>query len=268
MWTSHSSPGLSAHEPRDGDGGPLRPARRLQWRAASDVGCPVQGLARGASAAATALRARQLELRLAAGVELIAVLGYGTPWASSLTEDDDKFPPDDPADFGSFVTAVAEHYTDRIQSYELWNEPNAGYRFFKPEMHGDAAHFADILQSGAQAIRTTCPSCEVISGGLFFHEQLINGAVEFTHDMLTARPDGAARIRGHRAAPTRRHGARPRARTRAARCEPAYRSDGESESLSIPAESRTAHDVLGVVLPTKARRIITERTGSPIYLVP
>ncbi|MFP6686502.1 MAG: hypothetical protein VB934_17410, partial [Polyangiaceae bacterium] len=198
---------------------------RAGGRPIADRLCIAQGLARGASGAATALRARQLQLLLAAGVkrtridftwstieaeagqfdfsrfdpmvdeatdagvELIPVLGYGNPWASSLTKDDDKFPPDDPADFASFVAAVAKRYAGRIQSYELWNEPNAGYRFFKPETHGDAAHFADILHSGAKAIRTTCPSCEIISGGLFFHEQLINGAVEFAHDMLTARPD-------------------------------------------------------------------------------
>jgi hypothetical protein len=203
-------------------------ASHWNWRAGgrplADRLCVAQGLASGEGAAADALRVRQLELlaaagvrrtrvdftwskiesapgafdfsaydplvdaAAAAGVEVLAMLAYGVPWASSQTTDDDKFPPDDPADFGAFARAVAAHYAGRITSYELYNEPNAGYRFFKPDLHGDASHLADRLQAAAPAIREVCPECTLISGGLFFHPQLINGALEFSHDMLTARP--------------------------------------------------------------------------------
>jgi hypothetical protein len=131
---------------------------------------------------------------VAANLEVTLLLVYGVPWASAATDDDDKYPPDDVADFARFATAVVERYKDDVMAYEIWNEPNAGYRFYKPNLHGDAVHYGDLLVAGAAAIKEACPTCLVYSGGLFFHEQLINGAVEFLHDILSARPDALEQV--------------------------------------------------------------------------
>ncbi len=128
----------------------------------------------------------------AAGVEVLALLGYGVPWATSAEATDEFFPPDDPADFARYATEVARRYAGRIDRFEIWNEPNGGYRFWKPTAHGDAAAFGALQAAAASAVRAECEGCTIYSAGLFFHEQLINGALEFTNDMLEAAP-GALR---------------------------------------------------------------------------
>ena len=50
-------------------------------------------------------------------------------------------------------------------------------------------HYADMMFEASQAIHEVCPECTVLSGGLFQLEQVINGAIRFTHDMLTHRKD-------------------------------------------------------------------------------
>jgi hypothetical protein len=123
------------------------------------------------------------------GIEVIGILAYGNPWASSQTEDDPFVPPDDPADFARFARETAAHFEGRVRRWEVWNEQNGGYRFWRPAVNGDAVAYGTLLALSVSAIHETCADCVVISGGLFFHEQLINGAIEFAHDMLDARPD-------------------------------------------------------------------------------
>lgn len=128
------------------------------------------------------------------GLEVLGILAYGNPWASAATEDDRFVPPDDPADFARYAGEIAARFAGRVRRWEVWNEQNAGYRFWRPSLHGDAAAYGALLAATADAIHGACADCEVIAGGLFFHEQVVNGAIEFTHDMLTARPDALARV--------------------------------------------------------------------------
>jgi hypothetical protein len=125
----------------------------------------------------------------AAGIEVLAILAYGVPWATEAEATDEFYPPDDPADFERYVREVVRHYDGRIDQFEIWNEPNGGYRFWKPSVHGDAVRFAELQRRAARAIREECADCTIHSAGLFFHEQVINGAVEFTHDLLSADGD-------------------------------------------------------------------------------
>jgi len=187
--------------------------------------CSAQGLGTGAGDASDAIRTRQNELLDTLGVkpvrraihwnhvepskgefnfesydpiadfaqandlEVVWILAYGNPWATTHTTSEKWFPPDDPTDYADYCRVVAERYRGKVTRYELWNEANAGYRFFKPNAHGDAALYADMMFEASQAIHDVCPECTVISGGLFQLEQVINGAIEFTHDMLTHRSD-------------------------------------------------------------------------------
>jgi hypothetical protein len=186
--------------------------------------CLAGGIDRGAGASSDATRARQKELlvatgvrvvrldfpwstvepshgafdfsgldpmvdvALSAGLEVIGILAYGTPWASSLTSNDDKYPPDDPADYAHYARAVAEHFQGKVKRFELWNEPNGGWRFFRPKLNGDASKYAEMMVGAADAIHQVCADCQVYSAGLFFHSQVVNGALEFTQDMLSANP--------------------------------------------------------------------------------
>ena len=122
------------------------------------------------------------------GIEVIPLLAYGVPWASSQTEDDHYFPPDDPADFANFAATVAERYKDSVHRFEIWNEPNAGFRFWKPDFGGNPEQFGALVIAATNAIHAVHPQAEVILGGTFYHEQIIPGAEPFLEDMLLYHP--------------------------------------------------------------------------------
>jgi hypothetical protein len=124
----------------------------------------------------------------AADIELIAMVAYGTTWASSQTTSESTYPPDDPADFANFAAAVADRYEGRITKYEIWNEPNAG-RFWRPELSGDPEAWGELALQAARAIHSEDPAAEVILGGTFFPAQVIMGGEEFIRRAIAAHPD-------------------------------------------------------------------------------
>ena len=129
------------------------------------------------------------------GVDQLALLAYGNPWASSDPDADIYYPPDDPADFASYAGATAAHFAGRIDRYEIWNEQNAGYRFWKPGLDGDPAAYGDLFAAAAEAVHAADPAATVWIGGTFFHEQFIVGAEDFLADMPAdawAAADGLA----------------------------------------------------------------------------
>ncbi len=98
------------------------------------------------------------------GGEATGLLVYGNAWASE-SSDDTATPPDDPADFGDYSAAVAERYRSRIRRYEVWNEPNAGIRFWKPEEDPEA--YGTLLIEAADRVHEVDPDALVSFGGLF-----------------------------------------------------------------------------------------------------
>jgi O-antigen ligase len=69
-------------------------------------------------------------------------------------------PPDDFADYGNFVGAVASRYQGRVRFYQIWNEPNLknewNWQTPKPE------DFVALLRVGATAIRQADPAAVVL----------------------------------------------------------------------------------------------------------
>lgn len=128
----------------------------------------------------------------AGGFDVIAMVAYGVPWATSQPGADNFYPPDDPADFAAFATASAERYGDRVSRWEIWNEPNSGFRFWKvgdpPALDGDAAGYAALFVAAADALHAAQPDGEVEIGGTFFHEQGIPGSVTFLTEAAAAEP--------------------------------------------------------------------------------
>lgn len=125
----------------------------------------------------------------AGGFEVIAMLGYGNALYAEGASDEFT-PPDDPAEFARFATEAANRYGwDR---WEIWNEPNAGYRFWKvgdpPALGGDAVGYAALFVSAADAIHAALPTAEVQIGGTFFHDMGIPGGPEFVAEAIAADP--------------------------------------------------------------------------------
>ena len=93
----------------------------------------------------------------------MTVLGmlYDTPaWLSGTT--DPHAPPADPQLFAQFAAATAEHYLGRINTWEIWNEPNIPRFWASPS----PAAYAELLKAVYPAIKAVDPSATVITGGL------------------------------------------------------------------------------------------------------
>lgn len=120
----------------------------------------------------------------ARGLVTIGILAYDTAWASP---DGDVYSPPDPQKFAAFVEATARHFAGRVDQWEIWNEPNVGYRFWKPREDGFA--YARLLAAAYPAVKRGNPQATVLLGGLFYHnEGIVTDAVSFLEDAFTADP--------------------------------------------------------------------------------
>jgi len=135
---------------------------------------------------------RVVEAAESVGAEPLGLLLYGNDWATDGT-DDTMTPPDDPADFGAYAAAVADRYDGRIRRYEVWNEPNVGLRFWKPEEDPDA--YGALLIEAAGRVHEADPDAQVAFGGLFHPDLLVNTpGPEFLDATFDAHPDLADHI--------------------------------------------------------------------------
>jgi hypothetical protein len=123
-----------------------------------------------------------------AGVDVLALIDYSAPWASSdpSGNGDILYPPRDPDDYAAFARQVVERYgaggafwalhpelTPRpLRAIEVWNEPY-GRWFWKP--NPDPPAYAQLVRRTSAAVRQVDPQIDVLAAG----------------DLLQARTDGA-----------------------------------------------------------------------------
>ena len=93
----------------------------------------------------------------ASGTPPIPPLGIGQPI---------YFPPDSPAPFATWARALAARYRGRVQSLEVWNEQNSGFRFWEP--HEDPAAYGRLLKATYMAVKAVAPEDQVAFGGTFY----------------------------------------------------------------------------------------------------
>ncbi|GGF13142.1 endo-1,4-beta-xylanase [Williamsia phyllosphaerae] len=74
-------------------------------------------------------------------------------------------PPDNPATYANFMTALATRYTGKIGAYEVWNEPNAAFAYSSPN-GPDPAGYTALLKAAYTAIKAADPKATVIGGVL------------------------------------------------------------------------------------------------------
>lgn len=104
-------------------------------------------------AAVDAIRAR--------GLGVVGILAYNVAWATPTG--DDHAPPD-PDRYAAFVEATARHFAGRVAAWEIWNEENLGFRFWKPTE--DAPGYAAVLERAYAAVKRGDSHAQVILGGL------------------------------------------------------------------------------------------------------
>jgi hypothetical protein len=130
------------------------------------------------------------------GLQWLPILDYTATWAESIPGTDHS-PPASDADYSAYAGAFAARYgpggsfwrahpelaAEPVQTYEIWNEPDAGY-FWVPGP--EPARYADLYLAARAAIDAARPRARVIVGGL-------SGPTTFVSQMLSARPQ----LRGH-----------------------------------------------------------------------
>jgi arabinogalactan endo-1,4-beta-galactosidase len=110
----------------------------------------------------------------AAGLKVLMPVSDGVPyWASAdpdkYVDSDGKrhwkrlYQPADMADYGDIVHFVAEHFGDRVDTYEIWNEPNHPWFWASGP---DPAAYVPMLKAGYQAVKSVDPTATVLLGGL------------------------------------------------------------------------------------------------------
>ena len=103
-----------------------------------------------------------------ADFQLIAVLDTAPAWATGNSKNDvdpwDATPPTDPADLAHFASALAARYGDRIDVYQIWDEPNLNSHWGGRDV--DPAGYAALLQAAAQAIRAADDEAAIVLAGL------------------------------------------------------------------------------------------------------
>ncbi|MCV7211627.1 cellulase family glycosylhydrolase [Mycolicibacterium canariasense] len=133
----------------------------------------------------------------ARGMAVLAAVTSTPTWASD-NQTSAYGAPNDPADFGTFMGALASRYgagtgdpdTARISAYEIWNEPQSSV-FWNPKP--DPAAYTELLKAAYTAIKAVDPSGTVVGGVVTAGRTIgdINiSPVEFVQDMYAAGAAG------------------------------------------------------------------------------
>lgn len=103
----------------------------------------------------------------AQGIEIIARLGKPPAWSRAEPPEvtGDFAPPNDYADYGDFVAAVAERYADELTYYQIWNEPN-GNEEWGIHQPVSAEQYTDLLCLAHDRIKQADPDAVILAGAL------------------------------------------------------------------------------------------------------
>lgn len=112
------------------------------------------------------------------GLRWLPIIDYSAPWAESVPGYPHS-PPSSPADYAAYAGAFAARYgsggtfwqahpeltAEPVDTFEIWNEPDAP-NFWAPGP--DPARYADLYTEARSAILAADPSARVIVGGLAY----------------------------------------------------------------------------------------------------
>ncbi|MBI3763783.1 MAG: O-antigen ligase family protein, partial [Chloroflexi bacterium] len=96
------------------------------------------------------------------GVGVVAVLITTPEWARA-DHNVETVPPLDAADFANFARAFAARYADRVNVYQIWDEPNLASAWGRPD---SAADYLRILKPAYLAIHRADPNATVLLAAL------------------------------------------------------------------------------------------------------
>lgn len=138
---------------------------------------------------------RILDAAAQRGIAVVGAVTSTPVWASRNGFWLPNAAPNDPADYATFMTAVALRYgagseNPRIAAYEIWNEPNANIGW-SPEPN--VAGYTALLKAAYTAIKAVEPTALIVGGvlgaGLSFGTWTIN-PVNYLTQMYAAGAQG------------------------------------------------------------------------------
>lgn len=98
-------------------------------------------------------------------IQVIARLDRPPQWARSrASATGSSGPPDDFEDYGNFVQAVARHFGDRINYFQIWNEPNLAREWNDAPI--DPASYARLLKIAYERTKAVNPDIQILSAPL------------------------------------------------------------------------------------------------------
>jgi hypothetical protein len=99
------------------------------------------------------------------GLEMIVRLSNPPAWSRAQGDAAGaQAPPDNLADYGDYVQAVATRYAGRISAYQLWNEPNIYPEWGEAPVNPEA--YTELLWRGYPRVKAADPQAIVLSGAL------------------------------------------------------------------------------------------------------
>jgi hypothetical protein len=104
-----------------------------------------------------------VDLYAAHGIRVIARLDGAPAWAREDNTMPGR-PPDDLADYGAFVYRFVDHYRDRVQHIQIWNEPNLYIEWGNRPV--DPAGYVDLLRTAYQRAKEADRNVYVLSAPL------------------------------------------------------------------------------------------------------
>jgi O-antigen ligase len=97
------------------------------------------------------------------GISIIALLDTAPPW-SHPAKSSPRTPPDEVADFGRWVRALAERYGAEIEAYQVWSEPNLSDHWGAGFV--DPAAYVVLLREAYIQVKAADPTATVLSAEL------------------------------------------------------------------------------------------------------
>jgi len=108
---------------------------------------------------------RIIEAASARGFRLIAVLDRSPAWARSPVDAENPFaPPHERADYGRFVAAFVDRYRDRVDVYQIWDEPNIAPHWGARAI--DPVEYLGLLREGYYQVKARDPDAWVVLAAL------------------------------------------------------------------------------------------------------
>ena len=99
------------------------------------------------------------------GFKQMGLLAYSVGWANGGGSGTVFGPPGDLDAWEEFVRATVERYHDRVDAWEIWNEPDVAF-FWNGIDGGQPDLYVELLRRAHRAIKSVDPDAIVVSGGV------------------------------------------------------------------------------------------------------